>query len=95
MVSTQTSRQRIMDAIELATNQIQLASHLQELIDFDYSDLEVEENDDKRTKIIERIQKNNLMLQHAVSLRRDVMSHIQAKVENFDQDYRCAFKHAL
>ena len=55
-----------MDAIELATNQIQLASHLQELIDFDYSDLEVEEDDDKRTKILEKIQKNKLLLDWAV-----------------------------
>lgn len=55
MVSSQTSRQRVMDAIELATNQIQLASHLQELIDFDYSDLEIEENDDKRRDILKKI----------------------------------------
>ena len=95
MVSTQTSRQRIMDAIELATNQIQLASHLQELIDFDYSDLEVEEDDDKRTKILEKIQKNKLLLDWAVWMRRDTMSYIQDKIENLGQDYWCAFKHAL
>lgn len=72
----QTSRHYIFDAIEFCVNQIQLASHLQELIDYDYSDLQIED-DDKRPPIEQRMFVNKMLLDDAIAMRRDMMTKIQ------------------
>lgn len=36
-----------------------------------------------------------MMLNQAISMRRDVMTYIQNKFEEYDKDYRCALKHSL
>jgi hypothetical protein len=63
----QTSRQWVMDLIEAIINQIQLASHLQELIDFEESDNLV----------------NKFLLDQSVKLRRDMMSQLPVENQDY------------
>lgn len=87
----QTSRLRVLDAVELIANQIAIGSHCQELINEYMTDYELEPTEELKQKIINQ---QNIFAQ-ALSLRRSIMENILQIFEWSDKNQRCLFKHAV
>lgn len=96
MDKKQTSRGRILDAVNLMCEQVAIASHCQELINIYTIDIKTFEEwkwvtvEDLTNKLM--IQKN--ILEKSVSMRRSIMSKI-AEMHPWDHHVRCSLKHAL
>ena len=86
-----TSREYIYDLMEAITNQIQIASHLQELITNDRSDFNIDKDN---KEILSRISINAMLLEQSISIRRDMMKKLEQEFSS-DHKYWCLFKHAL
>lgn len=87
----QTSRLRVLDAVELIANQIALSSHCQELINELMSDYELEPTEDLSIKI----KNQQSILAQSIRLRRMVMENLLVSFESSDKELRCTFKHAV
>ncbi len=88
------ARPDILDTIELIANQIAICSHFQELINVGRVDIEHEEEAAKATEMYEKTQKIEILLFHAVELRRKLMSQLEQEVA-VDHKMWCAVKHAI
>jgi len=84
-----TSRMYILDLVEAIINQIQLASHCQELLHFYSAELQ-RTTDDVYWWMMD-IQQD--LLDKAVDMRRVMMEKL--KTENSDEKMWCSLKHAL
>lgn len=87
----QTSRLRVLDAVELIANQIAISSHCQELINELMSDYELEPTEELSTKI----KNQQSILAQSIGLRRMVMDNLLVSFESSDKELRCTFKHAV
>jgi len=87
----QTSRLRVLDAVELIANQIAIGSHCQELINEYITDYELEPSEELKQKIINQ---ENILAQ-SISMRRMVMENLLEIFESSDKNMRCTFKHAV
>ena len=87
----QTSRLRVLDAVELIANQIAIGSHCQELINEYMADYDLEPTEDLRIKLLHQ---QNLLWQ-SISLRRMIMDNLLQSFEESDKNFRCSFKHAV
>lgn len=90
---TQTSRQWILDAVELIANLIAMSSHAQELINIytiDFNGASESEQDD----IISKINEQKIFLSEANRIRRNYMSALE-KEFGAEKQLWCEFKHAV
>ena len=84
-----TSRMYVLDLVEAITNQIQFASHCQELLHFYYT--EYNKNEDKLFIWLMEIQQD--LLDNSIIIRRRMMERL--KTETTDEKMRCSLKHAI
>lgn len=89
----QTSRARLIDAVELIANDIAQASHIQEKINNIEQDLELWEWDEKG--LLVKKQDLILLLSDVVKRRRDTMTTIKEAFPEWDGDFWCSLKHAI
>lgn len=87
----QTSRLRVLDAVELIANQIAISSHCQELINEFMSDYDLEPTEELKQKIIDQ----QSILSQSITMRRMVMENLLETFESSDKNLRCTFKHAV
>lgn len=89
-----TSREAILDSIELISNQIALASHCQELINTYTIDYEKEKYQSEKDKIIKKIDQQFSILTKSIDMRRELTNQIKSE---FDTEPKlwCSFKHGI
>ena len=85
----QTSRMYVLDLVEAIINQIQFASHCQELLHFYYTEYNKENN----PVFIWLMDIQTDLLEKSIKLRRDMMEKL--KTDNTDKMMRCSLKHAM
>lgn len=79
----------ILDLVEAIINQIQIASHCQELLHFYF--IEYKKSEDKTFIELMDIQQD--ILDNSIKIRRDMME--QLKMEGWDEKMWCSVKHAF
>jgi tRNA A37 threonylcarbamoyladenosine dehydratase len=84
-----TSRMYVLDLIEAITNQIQLASHCQELLHYYF--IEYQKKQDPL--LIEYMDIQQELLDDSIEIRRRMMNKL--KTENSDEKMWCTLKHAI
>lgn len=84
-----TSRMYVLDLVEAIINQIQLASHCQELLHFYFTEFKKEED----KKFLELMDIQQELLDDSLIMRREMMNRL--KTETSDVKYWCSLKHAM
>ena len=84
-----TSRMYILDLIEAIINQIQLASHCQELLHFYYTEYQAK----KDTTLLSLMDIQQELLDNSIEIRRGMMKKLET--ESTDKKMWCSVKHSL
>lgn len=93
----QTSRQYILDLVEVIINQIQMSSHLQELINVSSIDMKSYIDEGKHDEALTENKKYieyKYLLEDSIKIRRDSMEKLMKEFKG-NYKYRCLFKHSL
>lgn len=84
-----TSRMYILDLIEAIINQIQFASHCQELLHYYFTEYQKLQD----PLLMDVMDTQQELLDSSIKIRRDMMERL--KTENGDEKMWCSLKHAL
>jgi len=87
----QTSRLRILDAVELIANQIAIVSHCQEIINELMADYETEPSE----KLQQQLMDQQSIMHQANTIRRMAMDSLLNSSDETDKNQWCVFKHAV
>ena len=91
----ETSRHRLLDAIECIKNCEAIVSHCNEIMDSYYDKyMEVWDGGEKSYVVTKKYESCDKMKAMATKIRRRMMKKIFDRFEDADHDYRCILKHA-
>ena len=92
----ETSRHRLLDAIECIKNCEAIVSHCNEIMDSYYDKYNETEDiwDPKPSPVVRKYESCSKMKAMATKIRRRMMKKIFDRFEDADHDYRCILKHA-
>jgi len=90
----QTSRWRLLDAVNLMAENIALASHYQELLNVYRFDVDNAADELQILELNTKIENINTLLSSCIKIRRDIMSEIDRQFQ-WDKQIWCAFKHSV
>ena len=93
----ETSRHRLLDAIECIKNCEAIVSHCNEIMDSYYDKYNETEDigDPKQSPVVRKYESCSKMKAMATKIRRRMMKKIFDRFEDADHDYRCILKHAV